>query len=352
MVAQTADVVYKLGGDILLKRVRQIVHGAGEHEVLPYQQSKLVTDVIEEVVGIVAAAPDPDAVHVGSLCVLQQTAGALRVDSGKEIVLGDVIGAHGKDVHTVDAVAEAFAPLILTAADGHGAKADAPAPNVQLLALGTQGNAELIQRLTAEAGRPPELGILDDQLAVGAAGSEDGAVGSGDGNVDPDLVIGITVQIGMYAQTNRAVFMELIHPNVLNTGFFDADDGNVPPDAGVRQTGTPVPAEHAVGFADVREAHHGIRAAVCHGLCVCFLNILSRRAEGDGDGVLSGTENGLNVELPDSVHIAGLTDDLTVDMDGGDGVQSLCPEQNLVPGEKGIVHLEAAEIDKIVVHQL
>ena len=63
-------------------------------------------------------------------------------------------------------------------------------------------------------------------------------------------------------------------------------------------------------------------------------------------------EDGLNVELPDSVHIAGLTDDLTVDMDGGDGVQSLCPEQNLVPGEKGIVHLEAAEIDKIVVHQL
>mgnify|MGYP002585816291 CR=1 FL=1 len=47
----------------------------------------------------------------------------------------------------------ASAPLILTAADGHGAKADAPAPNVQLLALGTQGNAELIQRLTAEAGR-------------------------------------------------------------------------------------------------------------------------------------------------------------------------------------------------------
>ena len=30
-------------------------------------------------------------------------------------------------------------------------------------------------------------------------------------------------------------------------------------------------------------------------------------------------ENGLNVELPDSVHMAGLTDDLTVDMDGGEG---------------------------------
>ena len=67
----------------------------------------------------------------------------------------------------------------LTAADGHGAKADAPPPNVQLLALGTQGNAELhLQRLTAEAGTGhPELGILDDLARSRApAGSEDGAV--------------------------------------------------------------------------------------------------------------------------------------------------------------------------------
>ena len=50
VVAQTADVVYKLGGDVLLKRVRQIVHSAGEHEVLhrKHKSERNTADIFEE----------------------------------------------------------------------------------------------------------------------------------------------------------------------------------------------------------------------------------------------------------------------------------------------------------------
>ena len=70
MVTDTLDIVNKFVGDTFFKLWCQLVNGAGEHKVLPDDQTKLVTKVKKEIIGIVAATPDTDAVKVGKLTVL------------------------------------------------------------------------------------------------------------------------------------------------------------------------------------------------------------------------------------------------------------------------------------------
>ena len=77
------------------------------------------------------AAPHPDTVEVGRHALLQQLAGTLRGDPGEDVVLGDVIRAHGKDFHPIDLVGEALAVPVLFPGDGHGAQADAALPGIQ-----------------------------------------------------------------------------------------------------------------------------------------------------------------------------------------------------------------------------
>ena len=130
MVAEALDVVHRLGNDIGLKSLRQIIYRAGEHKVLPHHQTQLVTGVIEGVCRIVSASPHPDAVMAGGPGLLQQPAGALRRHSGQDAVLRDVVCPHGEDFHAVDHMAELLSPLVLIPTHRHGAQPDTPLPAV------------------------------------------------------------------------------------------------------------------------------------------------------------------------------------------------------------------------------
>ena len=140
MMPQPADIVTEFRADIRLKILRQIIDGTGKHKVLPDQKAKFIADVIESIIRIESAAPYTDTVHVGGPCILQKLTRPPGIHPRQQIVLRDIISAHGKNIHTVDAMAETLAIFILPSADCHGAKADAAAPAVQLLSVTGKGN--------------------------------------------------------------------------------------------------------------------------------------------------------------------------------------------------------------------
>ena len=272
VVAQALYVVNHLRPDVAGKVLRQIVHGAGEHKVLPHHQAQLVADVIKLVAGIIAAAPHPHAVEVGGHALLQQLAGTLGRHAGEDVVFGDVVGAHGEDFHAVHLMGEAFAVLVLFPGDGHGAQADAPLPGIQLLALGVGGHLQGVQGLLPVAVGPPQLGVLDEDFRRGALEDFHLALGAGELHGVGDVLGGDVVQLRPDGQLYPAVLVVLPDLHRGQPGALHAQQGNRPPNAGVGQMGTPVPAEHAVGLAQVGKAPHGVAAAVGRALGVLLPN--------------------------------------------------------------------------------
>ena len=65
MMTDSTDILNRLCNDITLKFVIQFIRCAGIHEILPYDQSQFITQVKEEVLRIITAAPDTDTVVVG-----------------------------------------------------------------------------------------------------------------------------------------------------------------------------------------------------------------------------------------------------------------------------------------------
>ena len=164
MVADPFNVIDELCPDICLKFLRQVIHAAGEHEVLPHDQAQLVAGVPEGIRRIMAAAPDTDAVEMGVFRLRQKLMGPLRRHTGQDVVLRNIIRAHGKDAHAVHLMAEAFSPLVLFARYGHCPQADPLFPHIQNRSPAAQLRFHAVQRLLSIAVRPPELRVFDHSL--------------------------------------------------------------------------------------------------------------------------------------------------------------------------------------------
>ena len=352
MVPQAADVVDELRTDILFKGIRQIIHRAGEHEVLPYQQAQLVADVVEPVVRIESAAPHADAVHVGGPGILQQPAGPFRVHPRQQIVLGDIVGAHGKNVDAVDAVAEALAPFVFPAADRHGAKADFPGPGIEEPIARFEADGHTVERLIAEAGRPPEPGLGNPDAHVRPLGGINAAVRVGDRDLYGALAVGKGLDMRLHLKGDGIGRMLLQDQNIADAGSLDADQSNVTPDAGVRKTRTPVPAEHAVRLPQQRKAHHGIRTAVGGVFCIGFADKSGRGRKADLDPVFPFPEQRPDLVFPGSVHVVCPADRGPVEKNLCQGIQAITAQQDRAAVQQGGVRAEAAGIDEVMLHQL
>ena len=286
VMAQAQDIVPELGADVLLKGGGELIPGTGEHEVLPDQESELITGVKEEVIGIVAAAPDAHTVEVRIPAVLQQAAGALGRDAAQDIVLGDIVGTHAEHGHAVDAKAEGRAVLVRGFLDVNGAQADALFPAVEKHAfraeqVGLQG----IQGLVAQTVGPPETRGHD--LHGRVRGGHDLIAVRVQERVAQVQAFGRRlarqVQVRGEVQLHHARGVGLADEHRADLGRGHGPEIDGPEDAGVGQTRTPVPAVHAVGLADVREAADGVRAPVHGTAAVGGVRGLHRRAEQDGE---------------------------------------------------------------------
>ena len=101
MGTEPADIVADLCADIGLKSFVQLIGGAGEHKILPHDQSSFVAHVVEEIIGKVTAAPDAHTVIVGFLGGGKEHVGPLPGLPCEDIVLRNIIRSHGKDLQAV-----------------------------------------------------------------------------------------------------------------------------------------------------------------------------------------------------------------------------------------------------------
>ena len=134
VMADPPHIVADLRTDAALEALIQLVGGAGKHKILPHDQPQFIADIEEPVVWVIAAAPDTDTVVVRRCRVLQESAGALRCDARKNIVLRDIVRTHRKNLHPVYLVGKTFSPLVLVRIHSHGAQADPAAPLIKHIA--------------------------------------------------------------------------------------------------------------------------------------------------------------------------------------------------------------------------
>ncbi len=101
VVTKPADVVLQLRQDIFFKIPRQPVVGTGKHEILPYDKAHLIARIIEVIGGIEAAAPHADAVEVRVHALPDQVKGSLPAGAREDVVLRDIVSAHGEEFDAV-----------------------------------------------------------------------------------------------------------------------------------------------------------------------------------------------------------------------------------------------------------
>ena len=140
MMTKTFNILRDLLRDILFKSFREIIDITCKHQILPYDQSHLIAEIIEMIRRIITTAPHTDAVKIGTFTGFQKILLDLRRNPGIDTVLRNIISAHGKNLHTIDTECEFFSPEIFFLADGKSTETDT-------LRYGFQNFSILIQKL-------------------------------------------------------------------------------------------------------------------------------------------------------------------------------------------------------------
>ena len=125
MMTETFYIFCNFLRDILFKFFCKIINITSKHQILPYDQPHLVTEIIEMIRRIITATPHTDAVKIGTFTGFQKVLLKLRRDPGINTVLRNIISAHGKNLHAIDTERELFSPEIFFLADGKSTETNA-----------------------------------------------------------------------------------------------------------------------------------------------------------------------------------------------------------------------------------
>ena len=147
--------------DAVFEARGQIIGIAGIHQILPHHDTVGITQVIEQVGGIVTSAPYPQAVEMCQICALDQRPDLLLPDIRIDRIFRNIVCPLRKHLLPVHYKAEFLAVLVRLPAYRNGAQSDAKALFIIDLIRFFQGYLHIIQRLGAHPVRPPELGIMD-----------------------------------------------------------------------------------------------------------------------------------------------------------------------------------------------
>ena len=163
---------------------------------------------------------------------------------------------------------KALAIGVLLPGDGHGAQADTALPGIQLPAPGISRHLDSVQGLLPIAVGPPQLGMLDQHFFGGTLPLLGIALGIGDLHRVGDSLSLHIVHLRLDGQGNSAPLVALAHQHMGQSGAVHALEGHGAPQPGIGQMGTPVPAKHAVGLAQIGKSPHGVGTALGRAFCV------------------------------------------------------------------------------------
>ncbi len=166
MLSQAAYILNRLHAHVFSKSRIFRVHAAGEDEILPDQDAIAVAQVVETILLVEPAAPDPQHVHMGRSRVPDQALQVGIADAGGERIGRDPVCTLDEDWDAVDDEGERLAPLVRFTTQLQGAQPDLVTAVVQNGFLRIRGNFHFVECLFPEAIRPPELRIDDLRLQI------------------------------------------------------------------------------------------------------------------------------------------------------------------------------------------
>ena len=244
-------------------------------------------------------------------------------------------------------MAEFLAPFVLFTADGHRAQTNAPHAHIAR----RQTNRHAVQRLFAQPVRPPQLRMLnrDDLLCRHRFGEgQHFAIRRGDFRRPRAF----TRNFRADGHVHHAVMVRLQHQRVFQPRRIPRPQENRPPDARVRQTGPPVPAEHAVCLAQMTEAGRCVGGFPA-GRFLCLLRaVQNRRIKSDFQRVFARVQLLLHVPHPGDVHVVREGDFAPVERHMRQRIQPLADQLHMRMCQLCFSHSERALIHIIFLHAL
>ena len=126
---------------------------------------------------------------------------------------------------------------------------------------------------------------------------------------------------------------------------------NISPNARVGQPRAPVPAEHAVGLADMNEAFDRVGRTV-HGSLIRLARGTIRRMECDLDFIFAGRNKIQHVRAPCSVHVVRFEHNFAVDADGRERIQTFAGQIQRITDEIFLRKFKCAAVNIILLHQI
>ena len=344
MVPQPSHILRDLLRDALHILRRDLIIGAGKHEVLPHQKPLLVTQVVEIIPRINAAAPDADHIEVGVHTHLQERICLLAAHPCQNIVFRDIVRPHGKERPPVHFHGKCLAPAVRLSFHRDSPKTDPPddsfscpvrfrgvSPRTARLAALPVNPGEipreilkdrfhLIQRLPAQPVWPPQLWIRHRERDTvlqgihfpGRRGQVNGqAVLQRITGIRRFLRAGVSLRLHTDSQFRLRPTRARRLPSVLglidlnsflcadllvNSHLFDprvipADECYVSPDSLVRKARPPVPSEHEVRLSKMRKALHTLPRSAQMVLSILLADIFCRRRDRDNEAVIQWAQN-------------------------------------------------------------
>ncbi len=317
--------------------------------------------------------------------VRQQLLRARRSHSGQQIILRNIVRSHGKDIHAVHLMGKLIPPLIGPGVHRHGAQADLPLPGIQNASVTAQQQGlHLVKRLLPVAIGPPQSGMHDGDAAVrGLAVHRTLGRGHRDCRrqlflLPEHLQIHLEFQphpVHLYSDTalrrlghrhgkgllhpalpgidpaHMRAFVPLDHIDAVQPGAVYKLQAHPPENPGVRQPGTPVPAEHAVGLAQMGITGHGLVGPAGEHLLIFFFNISNRGMEQYPQGIAPHPGQLPDIVFPYPVHVLHMTQQRLPQIHFAQSVNPLKPQHNPVQGKHLFRDLQVRLIHKIILHQ-
>ncbi len=302
------------------------VHRAAEHTVLPDEQPLLITEVVEDLLLIHAAAPDAQHVHVRIDGGLEELLVAIIGEPGGEGIEGDPVGSLGEDVDSV--YREGHRATALRILDGlHFEGPEADASGCRLL---PDGHRERIEDRLAVTGRPPALDTGDRQAEgeeILPALDADLPLLDGGGDLQPHAEALVSYCVVAYRCCHRPSIVfggACLDVDAFDEAFVDKVecDGLVDPHG--KDARAPIPPEVALGLADevavfrvdrIDRVWDGVGQLLSLCLCIRF-----GAGEVEGDGVLPDSEMVSEVEAPTAELVVCHSYNGIIDADGDDGI--------------------------------
>ncbi len=251
MIPNSLYIINKFRRNIFLKCIRQLIHRAGKHKVLPDEKTQLITGIKEIILRIVAAAPDTDQIKIRRRAVLKQFPCPLFGNPAKNIVLRDIVRAHRKDRDAVYLMCKTLPVLVFLPAHPDAAQTDFLCCPVYFRTVLSKHHLKQIQVLLPVSPRPPESRVLHLNFRRGIRMRTYRTVRRMQNNIKGIILFLArnTAKIYFRAQRHPAVFVFLADIKIRYSGILYKQKRYRAVDSCIRYSWTPVPSKHGMRFS-------------------------------------------------------------------------------------------------------